>query len=52
MAREIRATYRVQLHAAFGFEAAAAIADYLAVLGISHLLYSSPYLQAAREWPG
>jgi (1->4)-alpha-D-glucan 1-alpha-D-glucosylmutase len=47
MAREIRATYRVQLHTGFGFEAAAAIADYVAALGISHL-YSSPYLQAAR----
>ena len=47
MAREIRATYRVQLHAGFGFEAAAAMAEYLAALGISHL-YSSPYLQAGR----
>jgi (1->4)-alpha-D-glucan 1-alpha-D-glucosylmutase len=47
MAREIRATYRVQLHAGFGFEAAAGITDYLAALGISHL-YSSPYLQAGR----
>jgi (1->4)-alpha-D-glucan 1-alpha-D-glucosylmutase len=47
MARELRATYRVQLHAGFGFEAAAAIADYVAALGISHL-YSSPYLQAGR----
>ena len=41
-----RATYRVQLHAGFGFDAAAAIADYLAELGVSHL-YCSPYLQAA-----
>jgi (1->4)-alpha-D-glucan 1-alpha-D-glucosylmutase len=41
----IRATYRVQLHAGFGFSEAAAIADYLAQLGVSHL-YSSPYLQA------
>ncbi len=40
------ATYRLQLHAGFGFEAAAAIADYLHDLGISHV-YSSPYLQAA-----
>ncbi|AGA29976.1 malto-oligosyltrehalose synthase [Singulisphaera acidiphila] len=39
------ATYRVQLHAEFGFEAAAAIADYLSALGVSHL-YASPYLQA------
>jgi (1->4)-alpha-D-glucan 1-alpha-D-glucosylmutase len=47
MARELCATYCVQLHASFGFEAAAAIADYLAALGISHL-YSSPSLQAGR----
>ena len=47
MACEIRATYRVQLHAGFGFEAAAGIADYVAALGISHL-YCSPYLQAGR----
>jgi (1->4)-alpha-D-glucan 1-alpha-D-glucosylmutase len=40
-------TYRVQLRAEFGFDAAAAIAGYLADLGISHL-YCSPYLQAAR----
>ena len=41
-----RATYRLQLHADFGFTAAAAVADYLAALGVSHV-YSSPYLQAA-----
>ncbi len=46
MPDNIRATYRVQLHAGFGFSEAAAIADYLAQLGISHF-YSSPYLQAA-----
>src|ERR1700719_5203991 len=40
------ATYRLQLHAEFGFDAAAAIADYLHELGISHV-YTSPYLQAA-----
>ncbi|HEY2290937.1 MAG TPA: malto-oligosyltrehalose synthase [Thermoanaerobaculia bacterium] len=40
-------TYRVQLRPEFGFDDAAAIAGYLADLGISHL-YSSPYLQAAR----
>ena len=40
------ATYRVQLHADFGFDEAAKIADYLEELGISHV-YSSPYLQAA-----
>jgi (1->4)-alpha-D-glucan 1-alpha-D-glucosylmutase len=43
---DVRATYRVQLHAGFGFAEAAAIVDYLAALGISHL-YCSPYLQAA-----
>jgi len=41
-----RATYRVQLHAGFGFDDVAAIAGYLADLGVSHL-YCSPYLQAA-----
>ena len=41
------ATYRVQMHADFGFDDAAAIADYLHALGISHL-YSSPYLQAGK----
>ena len=46
MPPEIHATYRVQLHAGFGFAAAAAVLDYLAALGISHL-YCSPYLQAA-----
>jgi (1->4)-alpha-D-glucan 1-alpha-D-glucosylmutase len=44
--REILSTYRVQLRAEFDFDAAAAIADYLAALGVSHL-YCSPYLQAA-----
>ncbi|MDP8957971.1 MAG: malto-oligosyltrehalose synthase [Actinomycetota bacterium] len=38
-------TYRVQLHADFGLEQAAATVPYLARLGISHL-YSSPVLQA------
>jgi (1->4)-alpha-D-glucan 1-alpha-D-glucosylmutase len=42
---EPRATYRVQLHARFGFDAAAGIADYLEALGISHM-YCSPYLEA------
>ncbi|HET9690587.1 MAG TPA: malto-oligosyltrehalose synthase [Acidimicrobiales bacterium] len=41
-----RATYRVQMHAGFTFDDAAAIADYLADLGVSHL-YLSPVLQAA-----
>ena len=40
------ATYRVQLHGGFIFDDAAAIVDYLADLGISHL-YCSPFLQAA-----
>jgi (1->4)-alpha-D-glucan 1-alpha-D-glucosylmutase len=39
-------TYRLQLRPEFGFDDAAAVADYLAALGASHL-YSSPYLQAA-----
>jgi (1->4)-alpha-D-glucan 1-alpha-D-glucosylmutase len=42
---DVRATYRVQLHKDFGFDAAAAVVPYLAELGISHL-YCSPYLQA------
>ncbi len=46
MPRIPRATYRLQLHADFGFDAAASIADYLHELGVSHV-YSSPYLQAA-----
>jgi (1->4)-alpha-D-glucan 1-alpha-D-glucosylmutase len=40
------ATYRLQLHAEFGFDDAAAVAGYLHELGISHV-YCSPYLQAA-----
>ncbi len=39
-------TYRIQLQPAFGFDDAAAIAGYLARLGVTHL-YASPYLQAA-----
>ncbi len=39
-------TYRVQLSPAFTFDDAAAIAGYLADLGVSHL-YASPILQAA-----
>ena len=42
-----RATYRVQLHAGFTFEDAAAVVPYLAELGISHL-YTSPILEAAQ----
>ena len=41
-----RATYRLQLRPEFGFDDAAAIADYLHELGVSHV-YASPYLQAA-----
>ena len=41
-----RSTYRLQLHAGFGFDSASGIADYLRDLGISHV-YCSPYLQAA-----
>jgi len=40
-----RATYRLQLHAGFGFADAAALAPYLARLGVSHV-YSSPFLKA------
>ena len=40
-----RATYRVQLHPGFDFDDAAAVAGYLADLGVSHF-YASPYLQA------
>ncbi len=39
-------TYRLQLHAGFGFADAAAIADYLGGLGVTHV-YLSPILQAA-----
>lgn len=40
-----RATYRLQLHAGFGFAEASAIVPYLARLGISHL-YASPITMA------
>ncbi len=39
-------TYRLQLRPGFGFADAAAIADYLAALGVTHA-YLSPILQAA-----
>ena len=39
-------TYRLQLRPEFGFDAAAAVVDHLAALGVSHV-YCSPYLQAA-----
>ncbi|HYQ31055.1 MAG TPA: alpha-amylase family glycosyl hydrolase, partial [Polyangiaceae bacterium] len=41
-----RSTYRLQLHKDFGFDDAAAAADYLARLGVSEL-YLSPILKAA-----
>lgn len=41
------ATYRLQLHAGFGFDAAVAILPYLRRLGVTHV-YSSPLLQAAK----
>ncbi|REE98350.1 malto-oligosyltrehalose synthase [Thermomonospora umbrina] len=43
---EPRATYRIQLREEFGFARAAALAPYLAALGVSHV-YLSPILQAA-----
>ena len=46
MSRTLTATYRLQLHADFGFKAASDAAGYLQSLGISHI-YTSPYLQAA-----
>jgi len=45
-ARSPQSTYRLQLHKEFRFDDAAAIADYVRALGISHV-YCSPYLQAA-----
>jgi (1->4)-alpha-D-glucan 1-alpha-D-glucosylmutase len=46
-----RATYRLQFGHGFGFNDAAAIADYLADLGVSHL-YASPYLASASGTHG
>ena len=43
--KTITATYRLQLHAGFGFRDARAVVDYLDDLGISHA-YASPYLKA------
>jgi (1->4)-alpha-D-glucan 1-alpha-D-glucosylmutase len=45
MRRVPSSTYRLQLHAGFTFDDAAAVSAYLELLGISHI-YSSPYLQA------
>src|SRR3954471_15136475 len=41
------ATYRLQLTADFGFDAAADIVPYLKALGITHL-YSSPFMKARK----
>ncbi len=46
MPRTPLSTYRLQLHKGFTFDDAAAVADYLRDLGVSHV-YSSPYLQAS-----
>ena len=46
MRRIPSSTYRLQLHKGFAFHDAAKAADYLKMLGISHV-YCSPYLQAA-----
>ena len=46
MAKIPLATYRLQFHPGFTLRDAAALADYLSDLGVSHL-YASPYLQAA-----
>ncbi len=48
MPADPRAAYRVQLHADFTLDDAAAQLDYIDALGASHL-YSSPYLQAAPD---
>lgn len=40
-----RGTYRLQLHAGFGFDQATEVIEYLRALGVSHL-YLSPVLQA------
>jgi (1->4)-alpha-D-glucan 1-alpha-D-glucosylmutase len=41
------ATYRLQIHAGFGLDDAAAVAGYLADLGVTHA-YSSPLLRSAE----
>lgn len=46
MRRVPHSTYRLQLNSGFGFDQAAAVVDYLRLLGVSHV-YCSPYLQAA-----
>jgi (1->4)-alpha-D-glucan 1-alpha-D-glucosylmutase len=44
---EIRATYRLQLHAGFPLSAARALVPYLSRLGVSHI-HSSPVLRSRR----
>lgn len=46
MSIDLRATYRLQLHAGFTLDDAAEIVEYLRALGVSHV-YASPILQAA-----
>jgi len=46
MAHVPGSTYRLQLHREFTFDDAAAMVEYLASLGVTHV-YCSPYLQAA-----
>ena len=41
------ATYRLQLTASFGFDAAASVVPYLKALGISHV-YASPFMKARK----
>ena len=43
----ITSTYRLQLHADFGFKDAASIVEYLDALGVTHA-YASPYLAAQK----
>jgi len=42
-----RATYRLQLTADFGFDAAAAVVPYLKALGVTHV-YASPFMKARK----
>jgi (1->4)-alpha-D-glucan 1-alpha-D-glucosylmutase len=44
------ATYRIQLTAAFGFDAATALVPYLKSLGVSHV-YASPFLKSRAGSP-
>jgi (1->4)-alpha-D-glucan 1-alpha-D-glucosylmutase len=46
MRRVPGSTYRLQLHREFTFDDAAAVVEYLKMLGVTHV-YCSPYLQAA-----